>query len=175
MTLADWPLRPGQNWLDDGTQAEKEAEFEGIAAERPGWHSLRRSGLAAGHGEASGIGIHVTSPWLPKTPPSRPVNGRTTRQIDTNETTQMRPDPVSRSWKNGNGFLLYEVARGLDPNTPHLLEIEPVFDDTKAQELKIESLCVAGGKATVPLRQLAQRKAGRANRIALVDLMDGSQ
>jgi hypothetical protein len=60
--------------------------MEGIAAERPGWHSLRRNGLAAGHGEASGIGIHVTSPWPPKTPPSRPVNGRTTRQIDTNET-----------------------------------------------------------------------------------------
>jgi hypothetical protein len=96
--------------------------MEGIAAERPGWHSLRRNGLAAGHGEASGIGIHVTSPWPPKTPPSRPLNGRTTRQIDTNETrprfrpdtnetrprfrpfltdpvsdppTQMRPDPVS--------------------------------------------------------------------------------
>jgi hypothetical protein len=60
--------------------------MEGIAAERPGWHSLRRNGLAAGHGEASGIGIHVTSPWPPKTPPSRPVNHRTTRQIDTNET-----------------------------------------------------------------------------------------
>jgi hypothetical protein len=60
--------------------------IEGIAAERPGWHSLRRNGLAAGHGEASGIGIHVTSPWPPKTRPSRPVNGRTTRQIDTNET-----------------------------------------------------------------------------------------
>ena len=56
-------------------------------------------------------------------------------------------------WKNGNGFLLYEVVRGLDPNTPHLLEIEPVFDDTKAQELKIESICVAGGKATVTLPQ----------------------
>lgn len=54
-------------------------------------------------------------------------------------------------WKNGNGFLLCEVARGLDAITPHLLEIEPVFDDTKAQELKIESICVAGGKATVTL------------------------
>jgi len=52
-------------------------------------------------------------------------------------------------WKNGNGFLTYEIARGLDPATPHLLEIEPVFDDAKAQELKIESLCVAGGKAAV--------------------------
>ncbi len=71
--------------------------MEGIAAERPGWHSLRRNGLAAGHGEASEIGIHVTSPWPPKTPPSRPVNGRTTRQIDTNETRpRFRPRfPVS--------------------------------------------------------------------------------
>ncbi len=52
-------------------------------------------------------------------------------------------------WKTGNGFLLWEVARGLDPSVPHLLEIEPVFDSAKAQELKLESICVAGGKATV--------------------------
>jgi hypothetical protein len=71
--------------------------IEGIAAERPGWHSLRRNGLAAGHGEASGIGIHVTSPWPPKTRPSRPVNGRTTRQIDTKETRpRFRPDRHKR-------------------------------------------------------------------------------
>ena len=56
-------------------------------------------------------------------------------------------------WKTGNGFLLYEVARGLDPGVPHLLEIEPVFDSGKAQELKLESICVAGGKATVSLPQ----------------------
>lgn len=54
-------------------------------------------------------------------------------------------------WKTGNGFLLYEVARSLDPGVPHLLEIEPVFDDAKPQELKLESICVAGGKATVVL------------------------
>lgn len=47
-------------------------------------------------------------------------------------------------WKTGNGFLLWEVARGLDPSVPHLLEIEPVFDSAKAQELKLESICVAG-------------------------------
>ena len=52
-------------------------------------------------------------------------------------------------WKNGNGFLVYEVARGLDPSVPHLVEIEPVFDEAKAQELKLESICVAGGKAAV--------------------------
>jgi lysophospholipase L1-like esterase len=54
-------------------------------------------------------------------------------------------------WKTGNGFLLWEVARGLDPSVPHLLEIEPVFDNAKAQELKIESICVAGGKARVAI------------------------
>ena len=43
-------------------------------------------------------------------------------------------------WKTGNGFLLWEVARGLDPSVPHLLEIEPVFDSAKAQELKLESI-----------------------------------
>ncbi len=54
-------------------------------------------------------------------------------------------------WKNGNGFLLYELARGLDPSVPHLQEIEPVFEEAKPQELKLESLCVAGGKATVTM------------------------
>jgi hypothetical protein len=58
-------------------------------------------------------------------------------------------------WKTGNGFQLYEVGRGLDAGTPHVLEIEPVFDDAKPQELKLESLCVAGGKATVTLLQTA--------------------
>jgi hypothetical protein len=38
-----------------------------------------------------------------------------------------------------------------DPSVPHLLEIEPVFDRAKAQELKLESTCVAGSKATVVL------------------------
>jgi hypothetical protein len=79
---------------------QEDEHFELVApsqSERPGWHSLRRNGLAAGHGEASGIGIHVTSPWPPKTRPSRPVNGRTTRQIDTNETRpRFRPDPRFR-------------------------------------------------------------------------------
>jgi hypothetical protein len=52
-------------------------------------------------------------------------------------------------WKTGNGFLLWEVARGLDPSVPHLLEIEPIFDNAKAQELKLESICVAGSHAAV--------------------------
>jgi len=82
--------------------------MEGIAAERPGWHSLRRNSLAAGHGEASGIGIHVTSPWPPKTPPSRPLNGRTTRQIDTNET---RPRFHRYQQKAEHGHAMWPIWR----------------------------------------------------------------
>lgn len=52
-------------------------------------------------------------------------------------------------WKTGNGHMVFEIARGLDISRPHLVEIEPVFDAAKDQELRIESLCVAGGAATV--------------------------
>ena len=56
-------------------------------------------------------------------------------------------------WKNGNGFMNFEVIRGLDPSVPHLVEIEPVFEEGKAQDLKLESICVAGGKATVKMAE----------------------
>jgi lysophospholipase L1-like esterase len=49
------------------------------------------------------------------------------------------------------GHLSLEVARGLDPAVAHLVEIEPVFTAGKAQELRFESICVAGGKATAVL------------------------
>jgi len=44
-----------------------------------------------------------------------------------------------------------ESPIGVGRNRHHgvILEIEPVFDNAKAQELKIESICGAGGKATV--------------------------
>jgi hypothetical protein len=54
-------------------------------------------------------------------------------------------------WKTGNGHLVYELARGLDATKPHLVEIEPVLAGDKFQELRLESLCVAGGPATVAL------------------------
>ena len=40
--------------------------MEGIAAERPGWHFLRRNGLVAGHGEASGLESTLRPPGRPK-------------------------------------------------------------------------------------------------------------
>ena len=60
-------------------------------------------------------------------------------------------------WKNGNGFLLYGVARGLDAGTPHLLEIKPVVDDAKVQEPRIENICMVGGQGD---RGLAAKDRG---------------
>ncbi len=39
------------------------------------------------------------------------------------------------------------VATGLDPDVEHRVEIEPVFASEKEQELRLESICVAGGQA----------------------------
>lgn len=72
----------------------------------------------------------------------KPVTGKWGQDKDSDLYT-------GNKWKNGNGFLVYEVARGLDPAVPHLVEIEPVFDDAKGEELKLESICVAGGRASI--------------------------
>lgn len=44
----------------------------------------------------------------------------------------------------GNTFLAPVLAEGLDPHVEHTLEIEPVFVDPADQELRIESVCIAG-------------------------------
>jgi lysophospholipase L1-like esterase len=41
------------------------------------------------------------------------------------------------------------VITGLDTSVDHIVEIIPVFEGDDEQELRIESICVAGGKATV--------------------------
>ena len=49
----------------------------------------------------------------------------------------------------GNTFLATVIAEGLDGSVEHTLEIEPLFRDETDQELRLESLCVAGGEARV--------------------------
>ncbi len=49
----------------------------------------------------------------------------------------------------GNTHLTCVIQTGLDPGKAHTLEIEPVFDADEQQELRIESVCVAGGEARV--------------------------
>jgi lysophospholipase L1-like esterase len=49
----------------------------------------------------------------------------------------------------GNTFLAVVIAEGLDPAAGHTLEIEPIFRDETDQELRLESICVAGAEARV--------------------------
>jgi lysophospholipase L1-like esterase len=50
---------------------------------------------------------------------------------------------------NGNVHHVQLLATGLDPTIWHTLEIEPLFKDDSEKELRLESLCVAGGTARV--------------------------
>ena len=49
----------------------------------------------------------------------------------------------------GNAHLVQVIATGLDPAAEHTLEIEPLFTEETDQELRLESICVAGGGACV--------------------------
>ena len=42
-----------------------------------------------------------------------------------------------------------DAPPSLDPATDHTLRLEPVFDPDHEQELRLESICVAGGDARV--------------------------
>ncbi len=48
---------------------------------------------------------------------------------------------------NGNGHHVQVIATGLNPNVDHTLEIEPIFAADTEQELRFESVCVAGALA----------------------------
>jgi lysophospholipase L1-like esterase len=50
---------------------------------------------------------------------------------------------------NGNTHHWQVIAENLDAGADHTIEIEPVFAQDKEQELRIESVCVAGGDAKV--------------------------
>ena len=52
---------------------------------------------------------------------------------------------------NGNWNYHKTIVENLDPNIPHVLEIEPILDGNAEQELRIESLCVAGGAAEIKM------------------------
>ena len=51
----------------------------------------------------------------------------------------------------GNCHHAQIIAEGLDPTREHTLEIQPIFSGEAEQELRLESICVAGGEARVTL------------------------
>jgi hypothetical protein len=56
---------------------------------------------------------------------------------------------LSSSDIGGNTHLTLMVKTGLEKNVEHTLKIEPVLADGQEQELRIESICVAGPDAKV--------------------------
>ena len=50
---------------------------------------------------------------------------------------------------NGNWNYHQAIVDNLDPSSSHVLEIVPVLDGDAEQELRIESVCVAGGPAEI--------------------------
>lgn len=50
---------------------------------------------------------------------------------------------------NGNVHHVQIIAEGLAADREHTLEIEPLFEEEKTQEIRLESICVAGPKAGV--------------------------
>ncbi len=50
-----------------------------------------------------------------------------------------------------NAHLVEVIAEGLDPAQEHTLEIEPIFTTDSELEIRLESICVAGGKAEAHL------------------------
>lgn len=49
----------------------------------------------------------------------------------------------------GNRQLSQMLVKGLDPDKVHTLEIRPMFNDEEPQELRLESICLAGGEAKI--------------------------
>jgi microcompartment protein CcmL/EutN len=57
-------------------------------------------------------------------------------------------DPSAKAM-GGNRQHAQVIVPEMDPAVEHVLEIEPIFLDTEEQELRLESICVAGSGALV--------------------------
>jgi len=77
------------------------------------------------------------------------IDGKVVERVDgATKKTLSEFDACSKQF-GGNTHLSEVIAEGLDPAAEHTLEIEPLFADDSEQELRLESICVAGGKAKV--------------------------
>jgi lysophospholipase L1-like esterase len=134
-------------WLDDETVASRWAEVEKAGKKEKAAQEVGR--LRA---KFSGTMVMVYGE-------STPASAKFRAWID-GKAVEHKPDkdkPPVDFWDagqlakmvKGNTFLATVIAEGLDPKVEHALEIEPLFRDETDQELRLESLCVAGGEARV--------------------------
>jgi len=85
-----------------------------------------------------------------------PSSGRYRFRIDGGAPVER--DASSRQL-GGNVHLTEVLAQGLDPSAEHTLELEPVFEREGERELRLESICVAGGDGPL-VRLLGPPRAG---------------
>jgi lysophospholipase L1-like esterase len=134
-------------WLDDETIASRFAEVEKAGRKEKAAQEVGR--LRA---KFSGTMVMVYGE-------STPASAKFRAWID-GKAVEHKPDkdkPPVDFWDaaqlakmvKGNTFLATVIAEGLDGSVEHTLEIEPLFNDETDQELRLESLCVAGGEARV--------------------------
>lgn len=134
-------------WLDDETVASRFAE-----AGKEGRKEKAAQEVGRLRAKFSGAMIMLYGE-------STPVSAKFRAWID-GKAVEHKPDkdkPPVDFWDagqlakmvKGNTFLATVIAEGLDPKVEHTLEIEPLFKDETDQELRLESLCVAGGEARV--------------------------
>lgn len=82
-------------------------------------------------------------------------SGKYTAVIDGNVVTRGQGDnavaeyDLSSAMVGGGRQHYALLATGLDPDEIHTLEIRPVFSEEKEQELRLESICLAGGTARI--------------------------
>lgn len=77
------------------------------------------------------------------------VDGKLVEHQEKKETLQDFDAGKVAKLVNGNTHHAQVLATGLDPKVEHTLEIEPVFSGDGEQELRLESICVAGAQAKV--------------------------
>jgi hypothetical protein len=81
---------------------------------------------------------------------STPTSGGYTARIDGRPVRPETLEPGSFArGASGNVHLVQVLATGLDPEVSDTLEIEPLHRAGSEEELRLESICVAGGSATV--------------------------
>lgn len=72
------------------------------------------------------------------------------KEIATDDGKKAEFDPAKiPRLSNGNTHHVQVIAENLDPKQDHILEIKPLLTPDQEQELRIESICVAGGDAEI--------------------------
>ena len=135
-------------WLDDEVVASNRAEEIGADGKK----SLRPRDVARLVLRFRGTTVLVFGEGTPKSGKYRAyIDGTLATYTPFGAKEPMREFDAANitARANGNTHHYQVLAEGLDPAIDHTLEIEPRLNPEIEQELRLESICVAGGDAKV--------------------------